>query len=79
MHSTPDKWHEKVDAAYKAGCIRFDGAIKGYGGCPMAKDDLTGNMPTEKLLSYFAKEKADTNLNPLTFESAYNIALNVFN
>jgi len=78
LHTTPDTWFAKVDAAYKAGCNRFDGAIKGYGGCPMAKDDLTGNMPTEKLLSYFTTEKATTNLNPLSFESAYNTALKVF-
>lgn len=78
LHTTPTTWFEKVDAAYKAGCYRFDGAIKGYGGCPMAKDDLTGNMPTEKLLSYFTTEKADTNLNPMSFESAYNTALKVF-
>mgnify|MGYP006083717557 FL=1 len=78
LHSTPDKWHEKVDAAYKAGCNRFDGAIKGYGGCPMAKDELTGNMPTEKLLSYFTTHKANTNIKPMSFESAYNKALEVF-
>ena len=78
LHSTPDKWHEKVDAAYKAGCNRFDGAIKGYGGCPMAKEELTGNMPTEKLLSYFTTHKADTNIKPMSFESAYNKALEVF-
>ena len=78
LHTTPDKWHEKVDAAFKAGCNRFDGAIKGYGGCPMAKDELTGNMPTEKLLSYFTAEKANTNLKPMSFESAYNKALEVF-
>ena len=46
LHTTPSTWHEKVDAAYKAGCLRFDGAIQGFGGCPMAKDELTGNMPT---------------------------------
>ncbi len=79
LHTTPDSWHEKVDAAYKAGCKRFDGAIKGYGGCPMAKDDLTGNMPTEKLISYFAAQKADTNCHAISFESAYNEALKVFN
>ena len=45
LHTTPALWHEKIDAAYKAGCYRFDGAIQGFGGCPMAKDDLTGNMP----------------------------------
>lgn len=78
LHTTPSSWHEKVDAAYKAGCNRFDGAIKGYGGCPMAKDELTGNMPTEKLLSYFTEHKVDTNIKPMSFESAYNGALEVF-
>ena len=48
LHTIPNAWHEKIDAAYKAGCRRFDGAIQGFGGCPMAKDELTGNMPTEK-------------------------------
>lgn len=56
LHTTPTTWHEKIDAAYKAGCYRYDGAIKGYGGCPMAKDDLTGNMPTERLIEYFTDE-----------------------
>ena len=78
LHTTPDKWHEKVDAAYKSGCNRFDGAFKGYGGCPMAKDELTGNMPTEKLLSYFTTQKAGTNIKPMSFESAYNKALEIF-
>ncbi|MFY8097257.1 MAG: hydroxymethylglutaryl-CoA lyase [Flavobacterium sp.] len=79
LHTTPDTWFEKVDAAYKAGCTRFDGAIKGYGGCPMAKDDLTGNMPTEKLLSYFTSQKTETNCHAISFESAYNEALKIFN
>jgi len=78
MHTTPNTWFEKVDAAYKAGCCRFDGAIKGYGGCPMAKDELTGNMPTEKLISYFNQQKAFTNINAMSFESAYNEALKIF-
>ncbi|MDP4703568.1 MAG: hydroxymethylglutaryl-CoA lyase [Polaribacter sp.] len=78
LHTTPDSWFEKVNAAFKAGCVRFDGAIKGYGGCPMAKDDLTGNMPTEKLLSYFTAQKAITNIKPMSFESAYNKALEIF-
>ena len=78
LHTTPDKWHEKIDSAYKAGCRRFDGAIKGFGGCPMVKDDLTGNMPTEKMLSYFTTEKIDTGTNILSFESAYNEAKKVF-
>ncbi len=79
LHTTPDRWFEKIDAAYKAGCLRFDGAIKGYGGCPMAKDDLTGNMPTEKMLSYFTANKVDTNLSAMSFESSYNEALKIFN
>lgn len=78
LHTTPDSWFEKVDSAYKSGCIRFDGAIKGYGGCPMAKDELTGNMPTEKLVSYFTQQKANTGLKPMSFESAFNKALEVF-
>jgi hydroxymethylglutaryl-CoA lyase len=78
LHTTPSSWKEKVDAAYKAGCNRFDGAMMGYGGCPMAKDELTGNMPTEKLLSYFTAEKVETGIKPMRFESAYNVALDVF-
>jgi len=79
LHTTPSSWFEKVDAAYKAGCRRFDGAIQGFGGCPMAKDELTGNMPTEKLVSYFTKRKTLNNLDALSFESAYNEASNIFN
>jgi len=78
LHTHPASWHEKVDAAFNAGCNRFDGAIRGYGGCPMAKDDLTGNMPTEKLLSYFTVNKVSTGINPLRFETAYNETLKVF-
>lgn len=78
LHTTPDKWFEKIDAAYKAGCKRFDGAIQGFGGCPMAKDDLTGNMPTEKLLSYFTTQKETTGTSPMSFESAYNEASKLF-
>lgn len=78
LHTNPLHWHSKVEAAYKAGCLRFDGAIQGFGGCPMANDQLTGNMPTEKLLSYFTTQKAFTNLNALSFESAYNEANKIF-
>lgn len=78
LHTTPKAWHEKVDAAYKAGCKRFDGAIQGFGGCPMAKDELTGNMPTEKMLSYFTAEKVSSNINPMSFESAHNEATKIF-
>jgi len=78
LHSNPSSWFEKVDSAYNAGCLRFDGAIKGYGGCPMAKDELTGNMPTEKLISYFTSKKENTNINVLSFESAYNESFKIF-
>ena len=78
LHTTPQTWKEKVLAAYEAGCMRFDTAIQGFGGCPMAKDDLTGNMPTEKVLSFLNEQKEDANLNALAFESAYNKAREVF-
>ena len=77
LHTTPTTWFEKVDASYNAGCKRFDGAIQGFGGCPMAKDELTGNMHTEKLLSYFTS-KQNNQLNALSFESAYNEATKIF-
>ena len=78
LHTTPQTWKEKVLAAYHAGCTRFDTAIQGFGGCPMAKDDLTGNMPTEKLLSFLNEQKEDTGLNALAFESAFNKSIEVF-
>jgi len=78
FHTNPNSWFEKIDAAYQAGCRRFDTAIKGFGGCPMAKDELTGNMPTEKIITYFSQNNIKNTLNPLHFESAYNKALDVF-
>ncbi len=78
LHTHPDTWYTKVDAAYRAGCRRFDSAIKGFGGCPMAKDELVGNLPTEKLLTYFAQNKIETGLHMTAFENAYNEAQRVF-
>ena len=78
LHTTPQTWKEKVLASYQAGCTRFDTAIQGFGGCPMAKDDLTGNMPTEKLLSFLNEQKEDSGLNALAFESAFNKSIGVF-
>lgn len=78
FHANPDQWFDKVNSAYKVGCRRFDGAILGFGGCPMAKDDLTGNIPTEKLISFFNSKALKTNINSLNFESCYNHALNLF-
>jgi len=78
LHTTPALWKEKAAAAHKAGCRRFDGAIQGFGGCPMAKDELTGNMPTEKLLSYFTQHREGTGVNWMAFEAAYNKATELF-
>ncbi|MBT8278243.1 MAG: hydroxymethylglutaryl-CoA lyase [Bacteroidia bacterium] len=78
LHTTPSSWYKKVDAAYKAGCRRFDGAIQGFGGCPMAKDELTGNMPTEQLLKYFRDHELNANIDTVSFENAYNQASTLF-
>ncbi len=78
LHTTPNTWREKVDAAYKSGCRRFDSAIKGLGGCPMAADALVGNMPTEKVITYANEHKIESGLNALAFESSYNMALKTF-
>ena len=78
LHTHPESWREKVETAYNSGCRRFDGAIKGFGGCPMAKDDLVGNMPTEKLVSFTQEKKIETGVNTLAFESAYNKAIDTF-
>lgn len=78
LHTNPESWREKVETAFDSGCRRFDGAIKGYGGCPMAKDDLVGNMPTEKLVSFTQEKKIETGINTLAFESAYNKAIDTF-
>lgn len=68
----------KIDRAYQNGCRRFDGAIMGFGGCPMAKDELIGNMPTEKILTYCTTHDIPHELHPLHFEVAYNQALKTF-
>ncbi len=78
FHTTAELWEAKVDASYQAGCRRYDGAIKGFGGCPMAKDDLTGNMPTENLLAYFAKNKIETGLDEEAFQRSFIHAAKVF-
>ncbi|SNT39026.1 hydroxymethylglutaryl-CoA lyase [Ekhidna lutea] len=79
LHSTPDTIEEKVAAAYESGCRRMDGAIKGFGGCPMAKDDLTGNMATEKMLNYFQSREVEMGLDMSEFEKAMSLSTSVFN
>lgn len=78
LHSAPFLWQEKVEAAYKAGCHRFDGAMRGYGGCPMAKDELVGNMATENLISYFENNGLNLNLNKEAFEQAILLSGAIF-
>lgn len=78
LHTQPHNWKEKIEAAYKSGCRRFDAAMKGYGGCPMAKDELTGNMPTENLLSYFNEMGIETNLDQKAFHTSLGLVNEVF-
>ncbi|ADR20898.1 hydroxymethylglutaryl-CoA lyase [Marivirga tractuosa] len=78
LHSNPATILEKVEAAYSAGCRRFDGAIKGFGGCPMAEDDLVGNMVTEDMVAYFNKENIELGINQEAFIEAQKMALEVF-
>jgi len=78
FHTKPNEWYEKIDTAYRAGCKRFDSAIQGYGGCPMARDELTGNFPTEKLITYFNSKKIPLNINTLHFESSFNESTKLF-
>lgn len=78
LHTVPQNVDALLDAAYQAGCYRFDGAIKGFGGCPMAKDDLTGNMPTEGILSWADRHLIDHNIDPTAFERSMQLSLEVF-
>lgn len=78
LHTAPHNWKVKVDAAYQNGCTRFDAAIKGYGGCPMAKDDLIGNMPTENLVNYFTQDELGPKFNISAFEESLREANYVF-
>lgn len=78
FHTRPAEWKEKIDAAYLNGCTRFDGALKGYGGCPMAEDKLTGNMPTENLISYFTEKKINLHLDSAVLAESFRIADSIF-
>lgn len=78
LHTTPHEWEEKVNAAYENGCRRFDAAIRGYGGCPMAKDELTGNMPTERILEYCQSHNINAGINMDQFHKALRASNKVF-
>ena len=78
LHTQPHNWREKIHAAYTNGCSRFDAAMKGFGGCPMAKDDLTGNMATENLVSYFSEINVPLNIDYQQFIQSLSQANDVF-
>lgn len=78
LHTTPDTWKEKIEAAFSSGCKRYDGAIKGFGGCPMAADSLTGNMPTENLISFFEEKNINLGLNKNEFAQSMIASVEVF-
>ena len=78
LHSRPDNWREKIDAAINAGCRRFDGALKGFGGCPMANDDLVGNMRTEWMIDYFEEKNLSGDLNKVALAKSLQLAPEIF-
>jgi hydroxymethylglutaryl-CoA lyase len=78
LHSTPATRKEKIEAAYQSGCIRFDSALRGFGGCPMASDDLTGNLATEDLISYFEEQQIELHLNKEKWNEAMAFASQIF-
>ncbi len=78
LHTTPGTWYEKVQAAYQSGCRRFDSTIKGFGGCPMARDELTGNMATENLIDFFKMHQINHNLNEEALLTAMRAAIEIF-
>lgn len=78
LHSRPDDWEQKLNAALTAGCKRFDGALKGIGGCPMANDDLVGNMDSEKMIQYFNSKGYNLNLNQDALKESLRIANEIF-
>jgi hydroxymethylglutaryl-CoA lyase len=78
LHTTPFTWQEKLEAAWEAGCKRYDGAIMGFGGCPMAADALTGNMATENIVSFLESKSIVSGLNPIEFEKSMQLAKQVF-
>lgn len=74
LHTTPDSWKEKLDAAWDSGCRRFDSALKGLGGCPMAQDDLTGNMPTERVLQFLEEKEIKSGIDEHAWAAAMKLS-----
>jgi len=78
LHSTPTNWKEKLEAALEAGCMRIDGALKGIGGCPMAQDDLVGNMDTEKIIQYLKLNGGPPSINQTALDNSLQMATQLF-
>lgn len=78
LHARPDNWLPNIEAAYKGGCKRFDGAMRGYGGCPMAKDDLVGNMPTENIIQYLRTQREELSILDEELTTALRMAYKIF-
>ena len=78
LHCSPDNWRVKTQAAWEAGCRRFDGAIKGYGGCPMAEDELVGNLQTELFVRSLEERGIRTGLDLQKLDQAVREAVAVF-
>ncbi len=78
LHSTPSTWHEKVEAAWESGCRRFDSSLRGFGGCPMASDNLTGNIATESLISFLEARGEDHGLDLQKWNEAMDYSSKVF-
>jgi len=78
FHSTPDKWEEKIQAAYHAGCLRYDSAMKGIGGCPMAEDELVGNIASENIVRWCEQNNIPLHLNKEAFAEAWQMAGRIF-
>jgi hydroxymethylglutaryl-CoA lyase len=78
LHSKQDNRTEKIEAAITAGCKRFDGALKGIGGCPMANDELVGNMNTEWMIGYFKEKRMLEGLNEVALQNSLRLASEIF-
>jgi hydroxymethylglutaryl-CoA lyase len=78
FHSTRETANEKIASAFDANCFRFDSALKGIGGCPMAQNELVGNLATEQLVDFFKSKKIDLGLNKLALQESMDIATSLF-
>jgi len=78
FHATKDTWQMKIQSAFESGCLRFDGAIGGFGGCPMAEDELVGNINTQNMIQYFENQEVNSKLNRSEFKKSVEISRNIF-